>query len=204
MTKLDHKFDAHARPPEALKAFYKRYQKLKSKDLEADADLVDFHRHDLSPALRLSRTIEFNNRSQSEQVAADLEAFVPSFLDICNASVQVYELDDIPGTYRSLGAEDIGLTAIRSANRSRFATRDLAEESSRRRDPSRCFRSKTSEQSSSALQRAISSKRAIILFCPAQIYGISMHTQRSSNPQANQCTADAEQETSMDHTRWTV
>lgn len=38
------KFDAHAKPPENARITYKKYQKMTLKDIEIDADIVDFNR----------------------------------------------------------------------------------------------------------------------------------------------------------------
>lgn len=40
--------DAHEAPPPGLKELYKRYQKLKFEDLEADSNILDFNRGHLT------------------------------------------------------------------------------------------------------------------------------------------------------------
>jgi alkylated DNA repair protein alkB family protein 1 len=38
---MQHHLDPHQRPPERVRGVYKRYQKMKPRDLDLDADLVD-------------------------------------------------------------------------------------------------------------------------------------------------------------------
>lgn len=54
--------DAHQKPPEALQAFYKKYQRLPSQALDQDDSIVDFARATCDidkQGLRVVRTLEF-------------------------------------------------------------------------------------------------------------------------------------------------
>ena len=96
----DQKLDPHAKPPDELKTFYKRFQKLKSKDLGNDDDLIDLERPENYPGLKLVREIDYRNdraTSTPGPVKDDSGNLVPEFLDACEETVKVYEHEDMPG-----------------------------------------------------------------------------------------------------------
>jgi hypothetical protein len=100
MTHEEHKLDAHAKPPDELKAIYKRYQKVKAKDLEDDEQLLDLTRVDRSRGSRLSKEIDYRHEITLRDVASGGLSNDPilQFLQNCEDVVRVYEHTDMPGT----------------------------------------------------------------------------------------------------------
>lgn len=93
---MDH-MDPHQRPPDSIKDVYKKYQKMKSKDLDQDPDIVDLPTSLHTSAKDKVRIVEewsgndltaaFRAFSgQDEQTYAELPARIP-----------VYEHADMPG-----------------------------------------------------------------------------------------------------------
>ncbi|KAI4731390.1 hypothetical protein E4T49_01026 [Aureobasidium sp. EXF-10728] len=92
---MAHPLDAHARPPEALRRQYKHYQKASTHVLDADPDLFDIHRRNLS----LYQDRNFFQQAPDEItnlysrfLAEPLDALPPSF-----QSARIYEHPDAPG-----------------------------------------------------------------------------------------------------------
>ena len=89
----DSRIDAHARPPESLKAIYKKYQKLPLRALETDQDLVDLSRDNaktLNHNVKVVNTISFPG-----PVAQSSELFDHTSPDF--RSVEVFEHAAFPG-----------------------------------------------------------------------------------------------------------
>lgn len=109
MTQHEHKIDAHAKPPDELKAFYKKYQKLKAKELEDDDQLVDFSGGNESTRinrlneLKVVKSIDYSREStkcpqELKDVGQD-DDLIREFLRPSNdlETVHVYEHPDMPG-----------------------------------------------------------------------------------------------------------
>lgn len=105
MNSQDRKLDAHARPPEALKNFYKRYQKLKGAGLASDPMLLDFISKDPEepekcPKLRLKEELIYE---AVYPLGCDIfkidepGSLIPEFLSEGRDVIQIYEHEDLPG-----------------------------------------------------------------------------------------------------------
>lgn len=95
-----HDLDAHARPPDVLKAFYKKYQKAKSSDLASAHDPLDFSHPERSHGLKLVKQIRYKEQSDRQAHKHEDAAYpslLPEFLRCCDDVVNVYELEDMPG-----------------------------------------------------------------------------------------------------------
>ncbi|KIW04261.1 alkylated DNA repair protein AlkB [Verruconis gallopava] len=99
MSSREQKLDAHARPPEELKSFYKKYQKLKANALAEDDALIDLTRIDSYNALKLSRDINYKG---DVSVTEDSSQFprcqlVENFRAHCRGTIQEFVHRDMPG-----------------------------------------------------------------------------------------------------------
>jgi hypothetical protein len=95
-----HDLDARARPPDTLKALYKKYQKVKSPDLASDGDLLDFSYPEKYHSLKLFKQIRYKEKSSNglrERKDTQYPSMLPKFLQNCNDVTNVYELEDMPG-----------------------------------------------------------------------------------------------------------
>jgi hypothetical protein len=98
MTLDEHELDAHARPPERLKGFYKKYQKLKGNDLENDQTLLDLEQIDAGRGLRVIKEINYKHLSETTSgKVSNNGGLVDQFLASCEDLVRVYEHPDMPG-----------------------------------------------------------------------------------------------------------
>lgn len=106
MNSQDHKLDPHARPSEALKDFYKKYQKLKGIGLANDPNLLDLRGKNLAepekcPKLRLKEELIYD---AVYPLGCDIfkidepGSLIPQFLSECRDVIQIYEHEDMPGT----------------------------------------------------------------------------------------------------------
>ena len=89
--------DAHVKPPDSFKSFYKRYQNISLKNLDSDRDVIDFSNlDDLSQDnLRLKRTVEFPySTAQRCGFVKSNSTKTTEFPAIC-----VYEHHAIPGAH---------------------------------------------------------------------------------------------------------
>jgi hypothetical protein len=96
----EHELDAHARPPERLKGFYKKYQKLKANDLENDQTLLDLEQIEAGRRLRVIKEINYKHQWASETTSERVSnngGLVDQFLGSCEDLVRVYEHPDMPG-----------------------------------------------------------------------------------------------------------
>jgi hypothetical protein len=134
MTNLEQKLDAHATPPDQLKAFYKKYQKLKAKDLENDETLLNLERIERCVGLRLSREIDFSHESKLKA----LDKSGPERSDLVNKlmrertdAVRVYEHSDMPGTNTHIRCRiytTISLTVFKASKSFQICSRKLLRE----------------------------------------------------------------------------
>jgi hypothetical protein len=141
----EQKLDPHAKPPEALKTFYKRYQKLKSKDIEYDADLIDFEQPEQCSGLRLVH--EVNYRIARATGTGELEKhddgnLVSEFLNESSRLVKVYEHDDVPGKalLTSFSYFDAYTCAHRTTDHPKPPPTIVAKVLTRQADPPRHFK----------------------------------------------------------------
>lgn len=82
--------DPHARPPEAIQASYKKYQKMSATDLTQDPDILDFTRPaDANAGIHAIRQVSTAGLADALGLPADWPG-----RDRC---VQAYELDSLPG-----------------------------------------------------------------------------------------------------------
>lgn len=88
--------DAHAKPPDAIRQIYKRYQKLTPRAFDEDADIIDTLRLQDSQHVSLSNLV---------QLPADIRQV---FLDFAGSQTdspddpKVYHVDAIPGKSATL------------------------------------------------------------------------------------------------------
>lgn len=102
--------DPHQRPPNSIRDVYKKYQRMKARDLEQEPEIVHLERdldQDLEPGhlgKRLPRShdtkVSIVNELEPEQLTATFRAFAGSYTDHESVkSVPVYEHKDMPGTF---------------------------------------------------------------------------------------------------------
>jgi alkylated DNA repair protein alkB family protein 1 len=87
--------DPHQRPPHGIRNVYKKYQKMKLKDLDQDADILDSE----GAALDIKRSgVNIIKRIQPKQlnIAFQLFANDNSFQQF-TSEVPVYEHEEMPG-----------------------------------------------------------------------------------------------------------
>ncbi|KAF2870170.1 hypothetical protein BDV95DRAFT_629423 [Massariosphaeria phaeospora] len=85
--------DPHQRPPEAIRNVYKKYQKMRLKDIDQDLELIDLD-GDLSAAKKAH--VSMLREIDVERLATAFRAFAGQNLQSMH-SVPVYEIEDIPG-----------------------------------------------------------------------------------------------------------
>ena len=99
---IDPSLDAHAKPPQALRDVYKRYQKMPSKDLSNDMNVFDMHSRHMAG---------FNSTNDARrllELPADIRQIIARFLSSATTSneghqiqfnheMHVYEHPDAPG-----------------------------------------------------------------------------------------------------------
>ncbi|KAF2123551.1 oxidoreductase [Dothidotthia symphoricarpi CBS 119687] len=92
--------DPHERPPLSIRNVYKKYQKMKMKDLDQDVEIVDLSRH-ISTLLD-SKVRVVKHLSMTDLMSA-FQAFARQDLDIesveTSSDVPVYEHEDMPGLH---------------------------------------------------------------------------------------------------------
>jgi hypothetical protein len=89
--------DAHVKPPDSFKSFYKRYQKISLKNLDSDRDAIDFSNlDDISKnSLSLKETLEFPfSTAQRCGFVTNNSTKPTDFPAVC-----VYEHHAIPGAH---------------------------------------------------------------------------------------------------------
>ncbi|KAH9876428.1 hypothetical protein J1614_003559 [Plenodomus biglobosus] len=94
--------DPHQRPPEGIKAVYKKYQKMKSKELNQDQDIVDIPQVGQLPPdskIRVVREIETDTLHAAFKAFAGDDASPPIGHVQDLAAVHVYEHQDMPGLH---------------------------------------------------------------------------------------------------------
>ena len=101
----DPQIDTHVKPPELLRATYKKYQKLPRHALETDQDLVDLsrdHTEKLKHSMKVVHTISFPG--PLAQSLGLLDQSAPGF-----RSVEVFEHPAFPGGLGQLYSRKIFL-----------------------------------------------------------------------------------------------
>ncbi|KAF2279752.1 oxidoreductase domain-containing protein [Westerdykella ornata] len=88
--------DPHQRPPDGIRNVYKKYQKMKSTQLDGDADIVDPERDILREENTKVRTVREIN---PQQLRGAFRKFVDVEVDIPDAPIPVYEHADMPGLH---------------------------------------------------------------------------------------------------------
>ncbi|KAF2847511.1 oxidoreductase domain-containing protein [Plenodomus tracheiphilus IPT5] len=93
--------DPHQRPPVGIKAVYKKYQKMKLKELDQDSDIVDLPQDGELPSNSKIRVVR---QIQREELRTAFQAFAgddaPPFEDVDQLStIRVYEHEDMPGLH---------------------------------------------------------------------------------------------------------
>jgi len=88
-----HDMDAHARPPDALKAFYKKYQKLKGEALDIDQEVLNLDTHKARDGVNLIKEVDYHQGSDDRNACQLIADFLASRNDV----IEVFELESIPG-----------------------------------------------------------------------------------------------------------
>ncbi|KAI4605090.1 hypothetical protein J4E83_010825, partial [Alternaria metachromatica] len=95
-----HHLDPHERPPDSIRNVYKKYQKMKAKDIDLDGDIIDLSSDAAASSNPKVRVVK-------EYTAEDLTAIFRSFAgdgedggklqatDLAR-SIPVYEHEDMP------------------------------------------------------------------------------------------------------------
>jgi hypothetical protein len=89
--------DPHQRPPESIKNVYKKYQKMKLKDLDRDPDILDLSNEPPTSAKSKLRVVE---EWRGEDLTAIFRAFGGQDADMDDEvpeRVLVFEHEDMPG-----------------------------------------------------------------------------------------------------------
>ncbi|KAF2998633.1 hypothetical protein E8E13_007464 [Curvularia kusanoi] len=95
---MDH-MDPHQRPPDRIKHVYKKYQKMKSKDLDHDADIVDLPDSQSTSAKDQVRIVEeWSGRDLTAAFRAFSGQDGQTYPDL-PARIPVYEHVNMPGLY---------------------------------------------------------------------------------------------------------
>jgi alkylated DNA repair protein alkB family protein 1 len=91
--------DPHERPPDGIRNVYKKYQKMKPKELEKDEDIVDLANDDaaLPEKVRIVRELDIKTLSSAFRAFAGTETDDKLFDQLPTAPIAVYEHDDMPG-----------------------------------------------------------------------------------------------------------
>lgn len=91
-----HQLDAHQKPPDGLKAFYKKYQRMSLKSIDEDDTIIDFSRANCNAyekKLRVVRTVHYPmSLAQSNGL---LDRTSPTTQ--ASHSVDVFEHSSFPG-----------------------------------------------------------------------------------------------------------
>ena len=95
-----HHLDPHERPPDSIRNVYKKYQKMKAKDIDLDGDIIDLSSDAAASSNPKVRVVK-------EYTAEDLTAIFNSFAGEEDGgklqatdlpkSIPVYEHEDMPG-----------------------------------------------------------------------------------------------------------
>ena len=94
------RLDPHERPPDHIRNVYKKYQKMKLRDLDKDPDIIDFKR-ELSDEQK--RHIKAIKEHKPEELAPAFRAFegiqepTNSQGSLIDSPIFVYEHSDMPG-----------------------------------------------------------------------------------------------------------
>jgi alkylated DNA repair protein alkB family protein 1 len=93
-----HRLDPHERPPMSIRNVYKKYQKMKLKELDQDQEIVDLS-SDASAAS--SSRVRVVREYAAENLTAAFRAFAGDDADLrgldMSAAIPVYEHEDMPG-----------------------------------------------------------------------------------------------------------
>jgi len=88
--------DAHQKPPDGLKAFYKKYQRLPRKSIDEDDTIIDFSRarcYTFEKKLRVVRTVQFPTLLAHSTGLLDCASPITQV----SHSVDVFEHSSFPG-----------------------------------------------------------------------------------------------------------
>jgi alkylated DNA repair protein alkB family protein 1 len=88
---MQHPLDPHQRPPEGIRGVYKRYQKMKPRDLDVDADIVDVVQH-----MRIVKHVGTEHLAQVFRNFLGEDAYQLSH-DQEPSEIATYEHPDMPG-----------------------------------------------------------------------------------------------------------
>ncbi|KAI8931515.1 hypothetical protein NX059_011175 [Plenodomus lindquistii] len=92
--------DPYQRPPECIKAVYKKYQKMKSKDLEHDPGIIDISENETTMS---DSKLHIVRRIEAKELLTVLQSFAGDdapFDTLQNMTpVNVYEHEDMPGLH---------------------------------------------------------------------------------------------------------
>jgi hypothetical protein len=94
-----HHLDPHQRPPDSIRNVYKKYQKMKLKELDQDQVIIDLSSNAAASAnskVRVVRQYAYQDLAAAFSTFADDDAKLHQ-LDM-PTSIPVYEHEDMPGT----------------------------------------------------------------------------------------------------------
>jgi len=89
--------DPHQRPPDAIRAVYKKYQKMKAHELDRDPDMIQLPPMPADNRLRVVRRIQRKELNAAFQAFAGDTGAHTEHLQPQTSSVLVYEHHDMPG-----------------------------------------------------------------------------------------------------------
>jgi hypothetical protein len=212
--------DPHERPPDGIRNIYKQYQKMKLGDLELDSSIIDLSSHVPASLHSEVRVVAEWRREDvtaafcafSGEEARDLDAAATSL-------VPVYEHKDMPGrascwipcVFPLLNCSELISTSFHpSPDIGRFPHRPLSASPFNSIPPAFCatpwrsLQPRASHKHTYALHALLPTKRLIILL-PTPHHPISCSAPTRPNcSQTPLRRSTAGQETSLDHTGWSV
>lgn len=92
--------DPHQRPPDTIRVVYKKYQKIKAKDLDTDPDLIDLpqtSKDRLPQGVRVVRELEATGLAETFRVFAGADAKASDQPQDPASKIPIYEHEDMPG-----------------------------------------------------------------------------------------------------------
>ena len=92
--------DPHQRPPDGIRAVYKKYQKMKPAELDADINILDL-RPDSHTALpekvHVVKELQIQDLNDTFRTFIGENAGLEGQFDSSSSTIAVYEHDDMPG-----------------------------------------------------------------------------------------------------------
>lgn len=92
--------DPYQRPPDAIRLVYKKYQKMKAKDLDTDAGLIDLTQTSqdcLPKGVRVVRELDMTELTDTFHAFAGVDVNTNDQFQENAFEIPIYEHEDVPG-----------------------------------------------------------------------------------------------------------